>query len=389
MANNKQLKKKLKQLDFTENMAKVYIALAKLGQARSRDVIKETGLHRNIVYNNLDKLVDRDLTTKKKQDKVNVYQALDPNRIIQKIKQKEKVAENAVEEINDIRKKDKQEIRIREGEREVKETLFEIAKNLKEESIWKVLGANNKWNNILSESEQKRLLELQKNKKFTKKIIAPHKNSTLKETKEKLKELIQIKTTPEITSNSTEINILKDKIISIILVEPYTVIEIENKEFVDSYHNHFELLWNQDVFTYRSWEEMQDLFLNKLLPSLSSGDCEYIISTYSEDKTYKKLNELFVEYNKQITNKGVNKKFLTYEDSIERIEEEMKKSGVEKQTQIRRLPEGYQSGLNFQIYPDYVVMAVWSDEPSVTLYTQDQVVEGYREHFEFLWEIAN
>lgn len=54
----KDLEKQLQKLGFSDNEAKVYLALLEIGFTTTGAVIKKTGLHRNIVYETLDKLVN-------------------------------------------------------------------------------------------------------------------------------------------------------------------------------------------------------------------------------------------------------------------------------------------------------------------------------------------
>ena len=50
--------KKLEKLGLNRNEAEVYVDLLKLGQTSAGELIRRTGFHRNIVYDNLEKLID-------------------------------------------------------------------------------------------------------------------------------------------------------------------------------------------------------------------------------------------------------------------------------------------------------------------------------------------
>ena len=73
------LNEDLKALGLTNNEVRVYLALVGSGKVRAADIIKETGLHRNLVYQALDELVSRHLATKTVQTGVLHFQATNPD----------------------------------------------------------------------------------------------------------------------------------------------------------------------------------------------------------------------------------------------------------------------------------------------------------------------
>ena len=89
----------LKQLDFSQNQVKVYLALFDLGESRAGALIKETDLHRHIVYTVLDELIERKLVTKVIKNKVQYYQAIDPTPLLLELQQKQEVATQVIKEL--------------------------------------------------------------------------------------------------------------------------------------------------------------------------------------------------------------------------------------------------------------------------------------------------
>jgi len=53
----------LQELGFNKNEALVYLSLARFGSADAHQLIKETQCHKNIIYDNLDKLMHKGLVT--------------------------------------------------------------------------------------------------------------------------------------------------------------------------------------------------------------------------------------------------------------------------------------------------------------------------------------
>ena len=53
----------LVELGFNKNEAIVLLALLKVGKSDANQIIKATKFHKNIVYDNLEKLIDKGLIT--------------------------------------------------------------------------------------------------------------------------------------------------------------------------------------------------------------------------------------------------------------------------------------------------------------------------------------
>lgn len=50
---------KLKEANFSNNEAEIYTALVGLGQTSAGNIIKQTNLHRSVVYETLEKLINK------------------------------------------------------------------------------------------------------------------------------------------------------------------------------------------------------------------------------------------------------------------------------------------------------------------------------------------
>ena len=84
----------LKELGLTGNEARVYTSLLELGSAPAVELIRKTGFHRNIVYDNLSKLREKGLVGNIKKGKKTLFQAMPPHNIIKFIEEREKEIEN-------------------------------------------------------------------------------------------------------------------------------------------------------------------------------------------------------------------------------------------------------------------------------------------------------
>ncbi|MBR9705227.1 hypothetical protein GOV12_07480 [Candidatus Pacearchaeota archaeon] len=78
------------EIGFNTNEAKVYLELIKLRKASARQIINTTKFHKNIVYDNLNKLIDKGLVTYINEKSKKVYQISDSSNLMDPIIKKEK-----------------------------------------------------------------------------------------------------------------------------------------------------------------------------------------------------------------------------------------------------------------------------------------------------------
>lgn len=61
------------ELGFNQNEAKVYLSIIKFNESDANRIIKDTKFHKNIVYDNLEKLINKGLITYIQKDKKRIY----------------------------------------------------------------------------------------------------------------------------------------------------------------------------------------------------------------------------------------------------------------------------------------------------------------------------
>lgn len=114
------LENNLKQLSFTDNLAKIYLALLGMGQGKAGEVIKETVLQRSVVYAGLEELVERGLVTKTFKKGVAMFRVNNPETIVEELDKKKFLAEKLVQELETRRNASGKEALIYEGEDVIK-----------------------------------------------------------------------------------------------------------------------------------------------------------------------------------------------------------------------------------------------------------------------------
>ena len=124
------LSDELKSLGLGKNEANIYISLQELGKSKAGDLIKKTGLHRNLVYNSLSSLEDKGLLTSMEGDGATIFQANDPAELLHYVKRQEQAAERAVKELEGRALNLKQKVTLHEGITGFKSAFWDMIETL-------------------------------------------------------------------------------------------------------------------------------------------------------------------------------------------------------------------------------------------------------------------
>ena len=225
----------LKEAGLTDNESKIYIALIELGPALAGQIARKTGLHRRTVYDTTEMLIEKGLIGYIEKNNRKLFQAANPNRLLEIIKEKQNILDplviNLLEKYNST--KEKEETNFYKGKEGLK-TIFEEQLASKEILI---LGASPLAYEIL-QFYFKWYDKARKEKKIRARIIA-----TDKKLKQSRIPLAEIKYLPEKYSNPVAVNIYKDKTAIILWAKEPIAILIKNKEIANAYKTYFELMW--------------------------------------------------------------------------------------------------------------------------------------------------
>ena len=242
----------LEKLGLTKNEAKVYLALLKLGTTTSKLIIEKTELHRQLVYDALELLIEKGLVSYVLESKRKNFKATDPKEFIElfnkRIKEIEIQKENfkkSLEELEKIKEtsNEEQDATIYRGNKGIKSLLDDIIRDKKETLT---IGTSD----IEGEAYAYHLeFNIPQFHNVREKSKVPFKMLLSEELNERAKKLnklqhTQVKVLPkEFTSNSST-NIYGDKI-SIIMwgSQPFGIL-IKSKEIAQSQRKHFNILWD-------------------------------------------------------------------------------------------------------------------------------------------------
>ncbi len=234
-------------LGFNRNEAKVYISLIKFGKADANRIIKDTRFHKNIVYDNLEKLMDKGLVTYITEEGRKVFQIAPPDMLVKFFEEQEKEIEkrkqSAVKIAEEIRKTIKkiphqQEATIYRGVKAIKTFFNEVLRNKKE---FVFFGAPQASVDILGEHFW-RNFELKRTKKKIK--VRAIINPSVRKFAETLKnKYTLVRYFEQDFEPLTETHIEKDQVAFIVWSEPPVLFLIQDQIVANSYKTFFKNMW--------------------------------------------------------------------------------------------------------------------------------------------------
>lgn len=239
----------LQQLDLTKNEAAVYVALLKHGFTNVGPVVAATGLHRQLVYEALQKLTEQGLATSIIKNNRKHFQAAAPSTLLRLVKQKEHIAATLVPLLTSLQSAagDSLEVRTLYGRQGFFDNLKELIESAAQtDHIMRIIGGAHDvqfyatLGNLYPKYVQ--LLESLNVKKY---LIAAESFSDEFKQKFANEEGSILKMLPSGLSSPTYTRITPEMVaIEIYSSEP-VVIQIRNKAVARGYLDHFELLWKQ------------------------------------------------------------------------------------------------------------------------------------------------
>ena len=230
---------KLQKLGLNLSESKVYLILLKLGRSQAGEISKKSQINRTTVYDSLERLIERGLVTYVISANKKVFRAVKPAILIQKIKEKEKIATELLPELEDLYKKskEKEESDIFRGRRGIKSILWEILKYKQ----YVAFGSSGRFLDFMKHD----FLMFQKRKKELKinaKVIL---NESARKSESVQKAHSQFRFIPDKYTAPTTTFVYDSKVAVIIWSETPIATVISSKDVTKSYQSYFDLLWKQ------------------------------------------------------------------------------------------------------------------------------------------------
>jgi len=243
MSNNL-LKNQLENIGFNKNESSVFLALLELGLSSSGPIIKKTGLHRNIVYETLNKLITKKIVAESDQRGVKHFKVLNINKILSEKEKEYNLAKEIVLKLEEIKKRENIEIIVYEGEEGFQTALINAVNYIKERHSNLVMGAGGENFYKAMGDAIKTYDKIRKKKNiFSKMIGYEYQRNEHKKSLTTNRPLVEFRYLPNNLFNPSGTVIFDDKILLQIYSSPPAVVEIKSKEVSESYKNYFNLLW--------------------------------------------------------------------------------------------------------------------------------------------------
>lgn len=228
----------LEKAGLSPNEAKCYVALLKLGSASANELSRKSGVHRVSVYDALRGLAEKGLVSQILKANKLLFEAGNPEKIIEIINEKEEQLEQAKKIVPELLldftlAKEKQEIHSFKGLAGIKTVLQEMLKSGTEILDF---GAEYKIKEFLPYDYPKWDKERVK-QKIKMRIVA---NIRIKPIRIPL---TTIKYIPSGFNSSVSTYIFDGKVAMIMWVENPLAVLIEQRAVYESYKNYFEYLW--------------------------------------------------------------------------------------------------------------------------------------------------
>jgi len=234
--------KALEKLGFYKNDATVYLALLELGFCATGLLIKKTGLHRNIVYEALDRLIKQGLVSSVVQKGKKHFRALSPKYILKQEKARFEIAKEVVASLTKLQKKEKQEVVIYEGKEGFQNAHIDIVEQMKNNSaIYVMMAGGKRWYENM-ENGLKKFDKIRLSKKIKNKIIALESQRKAL-SKYPRRPLWEVRFLPETFNNPSGISVYDRTTLILVYGSPVLVIMIKNPLVALGFKQQFDILW--------------------------------------------------------------------------------------------------------------------------------------------------
>jgi len=244
----------LKDIGFTNSEVAVYFALLEIGSSTTGPIIKNAGIASGKVYLILDKLINKGLVTYVIKAGTKNYQARNPERILDYLKEKQQQLKSKENQLNKImpawkskyeEKKYKPSAEVFEGVKGFK-TFYEwVLKELKKGDEICIMGipleANKRFEAYLVDWSLRRI------KKGVKARLVYNNDCRKFGLKREKMELTKVRYMKPELETPAWIDIFQDYVATINVHGIPQCFLIRNKETAESYSKYFEIIWKQST----------------------------------------------------------------------------------------------------------------------------------------------
>jgi sugar-specific transcriptional regulator TrmB len=224
------IKVQLKKLGFSQHEVDVYLTLLETGITSAGEIIKQTGLHRNVVYSTMDKLIKQKLVVESNKRGVKYFRATNVERISKEKEHQLLLAKNIIPELKNIQKRESVDIITYEGidgfQTAHKEAVEQMSKN---KIIYVLMAGGTKFYEFMGE-ELKKFDKIRKQNNNKIKILASHgRQKELEDQHTQKRSGVEVRYLPIDFLNPIGSSVYGDKTLLFVYTDTPIVITIDSK----------------------------------------------------------------------------------------------------------------------------------------------------------------
>lgn len=231
----------LSELGMTGNEIRVYLALLKSGQLSVNEIGTRSGLHRQVCYDALERLLEKGFVSYVVENSKKFFRALEPEKLLDYLESKKELVKEAMPKLCEIARLPKEETRIEvlKGRNVIRAILRDVIRELsRNRGELLMLGVDEE-----KFEEEDRIAIMQyisqlKKLKLKERLIAKRGAKVYFEGPQSQYRLIEPR-----FFNPNPIYIYGGKIVQVIWGNPVTAVVIKNMAINDAYRKYFEMLW--------------------------------------------------------------------------------------------------------------------------------------------------
>lgn len=234
---------KLKQIGLSEKESRIYLTLLELEDTLVSEIAKKTKINRSLLYSILSNLSEKGLVTYILKNNKRYYRAIEPQKILNLLKEKEKMFKSILPKLISLHKpkKEKPVVEVLEGREGLKTILNDV---LRQKEEWYAFNVPGKGPEILSFTVYAFEIDRQK-AKIPLNVICVSTKEGLKRGKEFSRmKYTKVRYMPETYESPASNWLYGNRVVIIFWYKEFPfAIRIIDKDLAESYKNHFRALW--------------------------------------------------------------------------------------------------------------------------------------------------
>ncbi len=236
----------LSAFGLTDNDSTVYLYLLRKGsEAAGSKIATATGLHRQYVYNSIEKLLGLHLIENIQVGKRNVYKALPPYQLTKIAKQKLECAVELEKELNTLSSVGhEQDFEVYVGERQVDDFEVNVLHELKENEVQYIIGGSTQAFMEFFDNRYEEYSDIAKKKKLTSYYVGCANDEAYVRRVQKAQYAFHAKILPDLPKTLISTVVRFDTVTIYSFAQPHIVYVLKSKVVADDYKKFFDMLWN-------------------------------------------------------------------------------------------------------------------------------------------------